>query len=472
MSVEALKSQVLPLLLSGVRGGAVPKIVGIETDLHALALTAQALRFDRPARPEHFLIDEAVIEARRVVDDATREMIVRLLTEDRLHSGFDVLKSALAKALAANRARLHPFDLPRLESFVEAHADDLGAEALAYSQRNVVADRRKSYFAPEATSDETWMLGNRGEKARYIARRRGEDPAVARLLVEEVWASQDVESRVRIAGSLRVGATSDDKEFLTSLMKDRSPRVRDVIRGILVRLPDYVGEDGHLKSVKSRIRVKDYGVPMMRRTEMRIDLPSNVGYYGASSWIQENFGKISLAEFAASYEMSVDEVIKAASCDDNMIFGVLVMAVCSGAAAVVGQLVGVVLHDEGSKFISIDPSIYEHLPQDELMAISAAVLRPETWSYISVQMVERLHGLLDGAMTEDMMRRVLSSRGWRSMVADTSRMSVDVIDYLAVMCPRPAREHFLAQLAPLDANWTAKAVLYLQTINNLESSNV
>lgn len=469
MSSEQLKSIVLPILLSGLRGSSVPSVAGVTTDLQALALTAQALRFDRPARPEQFNTEENVAEARRIVAPEIREKVVSLLGNQH---GDQTIHRALAEALAANRLRLHPFDLEKFESFVATYADDLGAEAVAYSQRNVVGERRQSYFAPEVVSDDTWMFGNRGEKAKYIARLRAENSGHARQLVEDVWSTQDVDSRVRLAGALRVGASSQDKPFLTTLLKDRSSRVRDVARGVLVRLPDFEGDDGHLKSIKSRIRLKEYGLPLMRRKEMRLDLPSTVGYYGAASWVQENFGKIDLDEFAGSYELSVDEILTAASVDANVMHGILVMAVCSGASQTAGRIVGEYLQDEGSSFVSIDPSIYEHLAQGEKDALASAVLKPEAWSYISVQLMERIYGLIEGQMSEDLMQRILFSRGWRAMVIDTSRMSIDVINYLAVMCPPSARESFLKRLSTLDSHWTAEAILFLQIIENLESSNV
>lgn len=470
MSVTLLKSTVLPGILSGMRGS-VPSVLGISTDLHALALTAQALRLDRPARPDAFNVEDSVVEVRKVVPDSLREPMVRLVTGKRDTAARDVLLRTLAESMAANRFRVHPFDLAALEPFVDAFASELGAEALAYAQRNVKAERKQSYFAPESISDDTWMLGNRGEKAKYIARRRAEDPALARQLVEDAWQSQDVDSRVRIAGALRVGMSAEDKDFFTALLKDRSPRVRDVARGVLARLPDYVGDDSHLKTIKDRIRLKEYGLPLMRRKEMRLELPASVGYYGASGWVQENFAKIGIEEFSAAFDMAVDDVIKAASFDHNMIHGVLVMATCSGASMIVDRLVNDVQRDEGSAFFSIDPSLYDHLTQDERLALADAVVKPETWSHIPAEALDRIHGLIDGYLPEAMMQRILSSRAWRSMTQFGSRMSGSVVDSLAVMCPPAQRSLLKAQLAPFDPQWTERAILFLEIMEHLEPTN-
>lgn len=472
MSVASLKSNVLPALLSGLRGGAVPAVAGVTTDVQALALTAQALRFDRPLHPETFNVEDSVVEARKVVPEAARALLVRLVTEKRDTASRDILLQALASSMAAHRLRVHPFDLATLEPFVEAYATELGAEALAYAQRNVKAERKQSYFAPDSISDETWMLGNRGEKAKYIARRRTEDPALARQLVEDSWGDQDVDSRVRLAGALRVAMSSEDKAFFTLLLKDRSPRVRDVARGVLIRLPDYEGDEGPLKSIKDRIKVKEHGLPMMRRKEMRLELPMSVGYYGASEWVQENFGKIGLDEFAVAFDMSVDDVVAAASRDHNMTHGVLVMAVCSGASKVVEKLIKDVLQDEGSSFFDIDPALYEHLTQAERLALADAAVRPEKWSQVPAQAFwERTHGLIEGCMPEAMMQRILSSRAWRSMSQFDSRMSVGVVESLAIMCPPSLRSLLKAQLGLLDPPWVERANLFLEIIEHLESTN-
>nr|WP_250808304.1 DUF5691 domain-containing protein [Neorhizobium tomejilense] len=471
MSVASLKSNVLPGILSGFRGGALPAVSGITSDVQALALTAQALRFDRPSRPESFNVEDSVVEGRRVVPEAARAPIVRLVTEKRDTASRDILLQALAACMAANRLRVHPFDLATLEPFVEAYAADLGAEALAYAQRNVKAERKQSYFAPDSITDETWMLGNRGEKAKYIARRRAEDPALARQLVEDAWGDQDVDSRVRLAGALRVGVSADDKAFFALLLKDRSPRVRDVARGVLSRLPEYDGDNSHLKDIVSRIKLKEYGLPMMRRKEMRLEVPASVRHYGASGWVQENFAKIGIEEFAAAFEMTSDDIVSVASRDENMSHGVLVMAACSGAAKVVEKLIRDVLKDEGASFFDIDPALLEHLTQDERLALAQVAVRPESWSHIPVQALERVHRLIEGHMPEMMMQRILSSRAWRSMVHLGTRVSVGAVESLAIMCPPSIRSLLRAQLGLLDPQSVERANLFLEIIEHLESTN-
>lgn len=470
MSVETLKSVALPGLLSGLRGGTIPAVSGGTTDLHALALTAQALRFDRPIPPESFNVEETVEDVRKVVPDAVRQPIIRLVGEKSDTASRDILLQALASAMAANRFRPHPFDLAHLDPFVGAFATQLGAEALAYSQRNVKTERKQSYFALDSINDETWMLGNRGEKAKYIARRRAEDADLARRLVETVWEEQDVDSRVRLAGALRVAASSDDKEFLARLLKDRSPRVRDVARGVLVRLPGYESDEGHLKTIRDRIRVKQHGI-LVKRKEMRLDLPSSVGYYGASEWVQENFGKISLDEFVSAFDMKLVDIINAAAPDHNMIHAILVMAVCSGDAVTTGRLIDEVIEDNGSSFFDIDSAIYEHLTQDERNAIVAAVARPQKWSDLPLKTMERLRNLVDGYLPDEIALRFLSSQALQPTLDFGRYTSAEALSHLAVMCP-PARRNLLrSRYAPLDPRWTERATLFLDIIEHLEPKN-
>jgi hypothetical protein len=373
--------------------------------------------------------------------------------------------------MGENRLRVHPFDLAVLDPFVEAYAADLGAEAMAYAQRNVKIENKRSYFAPESVSDETWMLGNRAEKAKYIAKRRSEDPEAALRLVEVVWQDQDVESRVRLVGALRVGVSIRDKDFFASLVKDRSPRIRDVARSVLVRLPDYSGDDGHLQSVKDRVVLKEVGLPMMRRKEMRLELPTSVGRYGASDWVLERFGKIGVEEFAASFSMPIADIVKAASADEHMTQAILVMAAFSGDARTAGFIVNDVQKDEGSAFFSIAPTHFEHLTDDERTALAENVVRPENWSDFPAQSMERTHDLVGGSASDRFMDRFLDSTAWRHLRTRAGDRWGDGLARLAVICPPSRRALLRNRFKDLDPNWVGRAILFLEIIEHLESTN-
>ena len=124
MNAKLLKTQVLPALLSGTARTPLRPETG--DALAALSLAGQALRLERPQPPASFAIEAQARDERRTIPDGLRRPLLRLLNGKR--AGEDVAL-AVAWAMGRLKLRLHPFDLPKLDSFVTAHAEFLGAAA-------------------------------------------------------------------------------------------------------------------------------------------------------------------------------------------------------------------------------------------------------------------------------------------------------------------------------------------------------
>jgi hypothetical protein len=97
MSARKFKSLVLPALLAGTSrqpidylrlfdGGILPgdpKSGDPKSGLKALALTGQALRFERPAPPSDYAVIPVHTPSRRNVPEALRPMLVRLFGDGK-----------------------------------------------------------------------------------------------------------------------------------------------------------------------------------------------------------------------------------------------------------------------------------------------------------------------------------------------------------------------------------------------------
>jgi hypothetical protein len=106
--------------------------------LKALALLGQRSRFRRPACVAPTSVEPLFTDERAIVPEAARPLLLSLLS-DNGGDLTDAVPVAVADAMERQRLRLHPFDLAQLEEFVKAHADQLGASAVAWTQRRVTA---------------------------------------------------------------------------------------------------------------------------------------------------------------------------------------------------------------------------------------------------------------------------------------------------------------------------------------------
>ena len=469
MSARDLKTHILPGLLSGARGSLPVERAGVATPLQALALTAQALRFERPAAPQALRVEDTIADPRAVVPDVVRRPLIRLLTLKSPGLVPNVLPDAIARVLEARRLRLHPFDLATLESFVKGHAEQLGAEASAFAERQAPPEQRRGYFEADALDDTTWTLATPVRREAYIAGRRRQDAAAARALVEAVWAGEPAETRLRLLMALGEGLGPDDAAFLGELAKDRAPRVRERAARLLARLPGHAGDNPALKAVTGRLKAKSSGF-LTKRTALALELPATVKPATAAPWIGEAFGDVGLDELARALSLKVEDLAAAAEKDDALLLAIAVMATRDRRFDVLRAVVGFLpetweqLHLAGIQDL-------DGFTKDERLQWAATVVRPETWvADVPVWRLAVLPGLLDGPAPDALMRKLLDARPWQAFLKDEAKMPDGAVDVLAALCPPSQRATLRAQLAPLDAARTGKALLFLDILDTLEAN--
>ena len=469
MTVQDIKAFILPRLLSGVRDGMPLERIGASTSLQALSLTGQAMRFDRPARPAQFLVEEGVEDGRRIIPDASRKLLIRLMTGKGPTS--NMLAAAIARAMDVRSLRPHPFDLPKLEAFVKSHAEALGAEAMAFSQREAPAEQKQSYFAPDKLTDETWMLGTPAAKVSYVGARRAADPAAALALLEATWGVESADNRLRLLGTLRAELSDADAPFLTGLAKDRAPRVRELAQRLLARLPGAAGEDPALKAILERIGVGKSGL-VFKKATISLELPATVQKPLAAAWVRENFSGISLIELAKALSIYPDDLVEAAHKDAFMTFACFVMATEDKRFDVTETIV---VRHMGDVWDAIVASGMEELPGysvEEKARWAEIAVQPRMWTADTpLWSLTRLVQLLDGPATATLMQRILGSKPWLALLKDPTRLVAEVVDALAVLCPSAMRPALRLQLAGIDPAKTNSANLFLDLIDTLEATH-
>lgn len=461
MSAAELKNAVLPALLTGIRGRSLPKPFGAADGVQLLALTAHALRIDPPQPPETFFLDDATEDDRRFVPEDARALVLRIAGAGVYVAAGGRMHAAMATAIAARGMKLHPFDLPQLETFVEKHAATLGPEALAFAQRDAAPEQKQSYFAVELMNDDNWLHGNRGEKAKFIARRRDEAPEAGLALVEDAWRTQDVESKVRLLSALRVQSNPSDVPFLRTLLKERSPRIKDAARALLARLPGYDGDNPNLREALSRIESRR-GDPS--RLELR--LPPGVSHYGSDEWIVSTFTGFGINELAEAKEMSVEALVRSAVPNERLLCGLMVSATNDGRFDVIAEITDRHLPTMEMFLLSNEIPGVESLTADERIEWLRAALPPKHMTDLNLRVLERIYDLLEGPVPLDLGRALLAAPVLRNVIKTVGQLGIDHYEMLAIISPTELRDE-LRSMIHLNPH-AASAIQFLDLIEILE----
>jgi hypothetical protein len=239
MNWTSLHTKVLPSLLAGTSRLPLPgeliRLLDPSSDasLEMLSLMGRALRFEHPLTPDSFLVEPEIKDERKIVADGLRRPLIRLLTTK---SATEHPARALARALDRLRLRPHPFDLPLIDAFIRSNAEKLGPTAQHWADGQKPEAETQSYFDPELLDESNWAQAALSRRVAYLEQRRQDDADAARALVESTWAQEDADARFRLLQVLQTSLSMANQPFLSTLEKDRAPRVRATATKFLARV--------------------------------------------------------------------------------------------------------------------------------------------------------------------------------------------------------------------------------------------
>jgi hypothetical protein len=480
MSTRALETLVLPALLMGTARQPIdfPQLLnGVISSgdprsvLKALVLTGQAIRFGRPTPPSDFAAIPVRGQSRQNVPEAVRPMLVRLFGDGK--SGVAPQDDlALGMALALDRLRLqpHPFDFPRLDGFLRAHAERLGPDACAWVDRDKSAEEKRGYFDIEVLDDGNWHEATPARRQRYIEDRRRQDAEVARALVEAVWPNEGADLRVRLLQGLRPGLSSADRPFLEGLAKDRAPRVRELAERYLSRLPGAAGQNPALKSVMERIARGQTGF-LRKRPTLTLELPATVTGESWRAWVLESFENVDLEELAQALGLQSAEMIAAAAQDRCLSAAITIMAFRQGNT-VVARLAYEAMPEalpwlDWQLLQSIEacePPVRRELAEFLVRkGLSAGTSTPATLGHVH----RSLNGVLSDGLFEEMLRAPI----WSQWSAAPEGQQLTVLAPLAALCPSTKRPALRAALAQIDPAHIRPGVQFLDILDRIEKAH-
>jgi Family of unknown function (DUF5691) len=294
--------------------------------LTALALVGQRLRLRRLVRPPEPDAPRVVEDRRAMVPDSARSLMRRLVA-GRDGSATDVAALALADTCNLCALRPHPFDMPRIDAFIRAHAERLGSSAAAWVERGGNPEvRPRHYFDAQAIDAANWTSAGPAARAAFITTMRAKDPDSARALVEASLASEPAPVRVRLVEALSHRLSAADALFLEGLADDRALTVREAAVRLLKRIPGTDAADGLLKDLVGRIKVSTSGLLRQRRV-LALEPPANLQRTAdtvtsdevARRWAATTFAGVRLDALAVSLDLSVADMVEAASRDGPLL---------------------------------------------------------------------------------------------------------------------------------------------------------
>jgi hypothetical protein len=439
--------------------------------LKALALLGQHSRFRRPANAAPTSVEPLFPDERAIVPEAARPLLLSLLsgkardlTDAVPPSG--AVPLAVADTMERRRLRLHPFDLPRLENFVKTHADQLGASAVAWTQRHATTTTPDTYSFVETIDETNWTHGRPAQRAAFIRGLRATDATRARALVEGVFASEQASIRLVLVKTLAENLSQADRPFLEGLTKDRAPTVREAADSLLARLPGSQQAAKRLEECLSRIKRAKAGV-LRRHTVLQLDYPATLKEWQRETWAISTFGTIALDDFAKALQLSIDEIVAAAA-DDQILSTVL--AVQASQARRYDLLTRLVRERAANAWIAMVQS--DDFEVVDPAAWSAAAIQTDLWTEMFGDPLIRLYEKLRMPLPAPTAERLLASRAWRDVLGKAGQDMPAPIMFstIATLVPPSLREALRKQLTALSTEFNARALTAMTLLDVLEAT--
>jgi len=319
-------------------------------------------------------------ESSPLVGDAPAQRLVMLLEGG---AGFEpAIRNALVEEwlelVRDHGQRVPPELLPALLDHGRAHGPLRPLLAVVGGARVHWLARQNSewtYFTRqiEETADPSaWEAGSPAQRRGYLAGLRRRDPAAARALLSDEWASLDANERADLLRTLSIGLGPDDEPLLETALDDRRKEVRTVAADLLTVLPGSAYWDRAIARARQHLVVDGPRVDVrppeacdraMRRDGIAPRPPAGIGE--RAWWLEEVLARAPLSTWPMSAEALLAAVADSVWAPD--VYHGLARAAATHrdpvwAAALLDRL------DDGDRDREIAKELYPLLPPDEASA--------------------------------------------------------------------------------------------------------
>lgn len=92
-------------------------------------------------------------------------------------------------------------------------------------------------FSTAATDEELWQTGSLEQRKMVLEQILKADRSTARKWIQQTWHQEDANAKVEFLSLLGIDIDEDDIEFLESLSKEKSKKVKDIALWLLKQIP-------------------------------------------------------------------------------------------------------------------------------------------------------------------------------------------------------------------------------------------
>ena len=125
---------------------------------------------------------------------------------------------------------------------------------------------------------EIWQNGTGEERKNMIKELRSADPKKARELLAESWDKENGNTKTEFLKLFDGNTNTDDREWLESLLAEKSTKLRDEVLNLLKQLPGSSVTEGYWQIVQKAVTLKKGKalLGMMNKTSLIIEPPAHV----------------------------------------------------------------------------------------------------------------------------------------------------------------------------------------------------
>ena len=471
MKSTTLHAKVLPSLLAGTsrhplpEGLMSPSNPNSDEALAMLTLTGQSLRFERPATPATFVIEPEIIDERKIIADHLRRTLIRLLTAK---NATDHPARALARTFDRLRLRPHPFDLPLIEAFVRSNAEKLGPTAMHWADR-LKQETTQIYFDPEVLDQSNWAQATVSRRVAYLEHRRRDDPEAARALLEATWSKEDADARFRLLQTLQTGLSNSDQTFLSTMEKDRAPRVRALAARYLSRL-GAGGENPAVHACLERIKQGKSGL-LRKRAALQLELPANVKDQAASRWVLETFSEVSSGELAGALHLTEEQLIESSEKDEPLLLALAIIATNEDRLDLL-ELVVAHLSNAWEKLAESGLNTIVKMTEPERRRWQEILVHPYGKELpANYYLWDWLYRVSDAEVASSVMVLVLQTK-LLTRVPERERGAAPWLEVMAAICPAEQRRELREQFAEFEQSQTVAPLALLDILDGMEKNRI
>jgi len=265
---------------------------------------------------------------------------------------------------------------------------------------------------------------------------------------------------------LQTGLSTADQPFLSTLEKDRAPRVRALAAKFLAGL-GASGESQALRACLERIKQSKSGL-IRKRTALQLELPANVKDQTASRWVLQTFTDVSFRELASALKLTDEELIEAASKDEPLLLALALIATNDIRLDLL-ELVVAHLPSTWEKMVESGLDTLGSMGDPERQRWQEMIVLPYRKDLPTIyHLWDWLHRITDAQAPVAVMSNVLHAKLLKKV---PEHECIVWFELLTAICPPAERPELRQQFADFDQSVIVTPVAWLDILDGMENDS-